>query len=97
MGSVHGGPAHSVGPTTPSTGGTPAWPGSKCGDRWRVRFRNPDGSVATDSSRPTKTAATARADAIETDQQRDVFMNPEHVEITLATWVEEWLDAHDVA
>ncbi|WFE27612.1 site-specific integrase [Solwaraspora sp. WMMD791] len=68
----------------------------KRGDMWRVRFRNPDGSVATDSTHPTKTAASTRANAIETDQQRDVFINPEHGRITLAEWVEQWLDAHDV-
>jgi integrase len=68
----------------------------KRGDAWRVRFRNPDGSVATDSSHPTKPAASARARAIETDQQRDVFINPENGRITLAVWVDEWLDAHDV-
>ncbi len=73
-----------------------AW-AEKRGDTWRVRFRNPDGSVATDSTHPTKTAATTRANAIETDQHRDTFINPEHGKITLATWVEEWLDAHDVA
>jgi hypothetical protein len=54
---------------------------------WRVRFRNPDGSVGTDSSHPTKTAATVRANAIETDQHRDVFINPDQGKITLAGWV----------
>jgi integrase len=69
----------------------------KRGYMWRVRFRNPDGTVGTDSSHPTKTAATARANAIETDQHRDVFINPDRGKITLAAWVEEWLDAHDVS
>jgi integrase len=69
----------------------------KRGDMWRVRFRNPDGGVGTDSSHPTKTAATARANAIETDQHRDVFISPDQGKITLAAWVEEWLDAHDVS
>ncbi|MFC7483146.1 tyrosine-type recombinase/integrase [Luedemannella flava] len=68
----------------------------KRGDQWRVRFRSDDGSVATDSSHPTKTAANARARAIETDQRRDVFISPEHGKITLAEWVDQWLDAHDV-
>jgi integrase len=69
----------------------------KRGDMWRVRFRNPDGTVGTDSSHPTKTAATVRANAIETDQHRDVFINPDHGKLTLAGWVDEWLDAHDVS
>src|SRR5690349_496467 len=68
----------------------------KRGDSWRVRFRSPDGSVATDSTHLTKTAATMRARAIETDQHRDVFINAEHGKITLAAWVDEWLEAHDV-
>ena len=68
----------------------------KRGDQWRVRLRNPDGSVATDSSHPTKTAANTRANAIETDQQRDLYINPDNGKITLTDWVEQWLDAHDV-
>src|SRR4051794_18317219 len=82
-------------PATTGRNNNMAWV-EKRGDLWRVRFRNPDGSVATDSSHPTKTAANARANAIETDQQRDVFINPDNGKISLADWVEEWLDAHDV-
>jgi hypothetical protein len=40
-----------------------------------------------------RTAANARANAIETDQQRDVFINPDHDRITLAEWIEQWIDA----
>jgi hypothetical protein len=82
-------------PSTAERNSSMAWV-EKRGDMWRVRFRNPDGTVGTDSSHPTKTAATVRANDIETDQRRDVFLNPDHGKITLAAWVEEWLDAHDV-
>jgi hypothetical protein len=68
----------------------------KRGTLFRVRYRMPDGSVATDSSHPTRTAAKARADDIETDQRRDVFINPDDGKITLAEWVELWTQAHDV-
>jgi integrase len=63
---------------------------------FRVRFRLPDGSVATDSTHPTKTAAKTRATDIETDQRRDTFINPDDGRITLREWVEVWTEAHDV-
>jgi integrase len=68
----------------------------KRGSQYRVRYRQPDGTVATDSSHPTKTAAKARAADIDTDQRRDVFINPDDAKITLSEWVPIWTDAHDV-
>ncbi|OLB81920.1 MAG: site-specific integrase [Actinobacteria bacterium 13_2_20CM_2_71_6] len=68
----------------------------KRGTLFRVRYRLPDGSVATDSAHPTRTAAKARAADIETDQRRDVFINPDDGKITLREWVELWTEAHDV-
>jgi len=68
----------------------------KRGPMFRVRYRTPDGTVATDSAHPTKSAAKARAADIETDQRRDVFINPDSGRITLREWVEIWRDAHDV-
>jgi len=68
----------------------------KRGSQFRVRHRLPDGTVATDSSHPTKTAAKARAADIETDQRRDVFINPDDGKIALQEWVTMWAEAHDV-
>jgi integrase len=68
----------------------------KRGNLFRVRYRLPDGTVATDSSHPTKTAAKARAADVGTDQRRDVFISPEDGKITLGEWVEIWTEAHDV-
>jgi hypothetical protein len=68
----------------------------KRGDLFRVRFRLPDGTVATDSSYPTKTAAKARAADVGTDQRRDVFISPEDGKITIREWVEVWSGVHDV-
>ncbi len=66
------------------------------GTLFRVRYRTPDGTVATDSVHPTKTAAKDRAADIETDQRRDTYTNPDDGKITLREWVEVWTDAHDV-
>jgi integrase len=68
----------------------------KRGDTYRVRYRLPDGTVATDSTHPTKTAAKARAAEVETDQRRDVFINPHNGKITFKEWANTWTDAHDV-
>lgn len=64
--------------------------------QFRVRYRRPDGTVATDSSHPTRTAATARAADIETDQRRDVFVDSDQGRISLREWVEMWTEAQDV-
>jgi integrase len=69
----------------------------KRGDGFRVRYRLPDGKVGTDSTHPTQKAARARANAIDTDQQRDVFIDPSDGKITLAEWADIWLQAHDVS
>jgi hypothetical protein len=68
----------------------------KRGNLFRVRCRLPNGTVATDSSHPTKTAAKTRAADLDTDQRRDVFINPGDGKITLHEWVTIWTDAHDV-
>jgi integrase len=69
----------------------------KRGDGYRVRYRLPDGRVGTDSTHPTQKAARTRANAVDTDQQRDVFIDPSDGKITLREWAEIWLDAHDVS
>lgn len=66
------------------------------GSFFRVRYRQPDGTVATDSTHQTRTAAKQRAADIETDQRRDVFANPDAGKITLREWADMWCDAHDV-
>src|SRR4051812_38949885 len=69
----------------------------KRGDGFRVRYRRADGTVGTDSTHPTKTAARTRANAVETEQQQDAYIDPSSGKITLREWADLWLDAHDVS
>ncbi len=46
------------------------------GTRWRVRFRNTDGSVGTDSSHPTRNAAELRCKQVDIDQAYDTYLDP---------------------
>jgi integrase len=65
------------------------------GNKFRVRFRQDDGTVATDSMHDTRTAAKQRAADIGTDQRRDVFINPQDGKMLFREWVEIWQDAHE--
>ena len=67
------------------------------GTSYRVRYRRDDGTVATDSAHPTKSAARARAADMTTDQRRDQFIDPAAGKITLGEWASIWADAHDVS
>ncbi len=67
---------------------------------YRVRLRLPDGSVVTDSTHPTKTAAKRRAAVADQDQHTQpvvtVDVTTAAEEITLRDWAEMWAEAHDV-
>lgn len=66
------------------------------GPRWRVRYRNPDGTVATDSTHPTRTAADLRCKQVDIDQAYDTYLDPDRGRITLAEWATIWETGHDV-
>lgn len=67
------------------------------GDGYRVRFRRPDGTVGTDSTHPTRTAAKNRAKAVDTEQLQDTYIDPTVGKILLRDWATMWLDAHTVS
>ncbi len=46
------------------------------GARWRVRYRNSDGTVGTDSSHATLTAADLRCKQVDIDQAYDTYLDP---------------------
>jgi len=69
----------------------------KRGDGFRVRYRRANGTVGTDSTHPTKTAARTRANAVETEQQQDVYIDPSSGKIALREWADLWLAAHNVS
>src|SRR3954469_20966850 len=54
------------------------------GTRWRVRFRNADGTVGTDSSHATFTAADLRCKQVDIDQAYDTYLDPNSGRISLA-------------
>ena len=64
------------------------------GSRYRVRYRLPDGTVGTDSSHPTRTAALLRAKQVDIDQACDTYLDPAAGRITLGEWVALWERGH---
>ena len=64
------------------------------GNRFRVRFRLPDGTVGTDSSHPVRAAAELRCKQIEVEQAQDTYLDPARGRITLAEWVQIWQPGH---
>ncbi|MBT8226738.1 MAG: site-specific integrase [Dactylosporangium sp.] len=64
---------------------------------YRVRLRLPDGSVVTDSTHPTKTAARRRAAIADLDQHtQPLTAEPAPQETTLREWTETWAESHQV-
>jgi integrase len=64
------------------------------GTRWRVRFRTADGTVGTDSSHATFTAADLRCKQVDIDQAYDTYLDPNSGRISLAEWVTIWEAGH---
>jgi integrase len=64
------------------------------GNSFRVRYRNPDGTVGTDSSHPTRAAAEIRCKQVDVDQAFDTYLDPAAGRITLAEWVTIWEAGH---
>ena len=64
------------------------------GTRWRVRYRNADGTVGTDSSHATFTAADLRCKQVDIDQAYDTYLDPNSGRISLADWVTIWEAGH---
>jgi integrase len=64
------------------------------GNSFRVRYRNPDGTVGTDSSHPTRAAAEIRGKQVDVDQAHDTYLDPAAGRITLAQWVAIWEPGH---
>ncbi|WP_067503494.1 site-specific integrase [Actinoplanes sp. TFC3] len=72
-----------------------AWVGQR-GTRWRVRYRNTDGTVGTDSSHPTFATADLRRKQVDIDQAYDTYLDPNSSRITLTEWVTIWREGHEV-
>ncbi|XVV10848.1 tyrosine-type recombinase/integrase [Actinoplanes sp. CA-131856] len=69
----------------------------KRGPRWRVRFRNPDGTVGTDSSHDNRAAADLRCKQVDIDQAYDTYLDPNAGRITLRAWVTIWEEGHEAS
>jgi integrase len=65
------------------------------GARWRVRFRNADAPVGTDSSHATFRAADLRCKQVDIDQAYDTYLDPNSGRITLTEWVAIWEPGHE--
>jgi integrase len=64
---------------------------------WRVRYWKDDGTHGSIPGYPTKKAAQAKADEIDTDQRRGTFLDPDAGKISLTEWSVTWFDSIDVA
>jgi integrase len=73
-----------------------AW-AEKRGGRYRVRYRLPDGSLFTEGGFTSRADAESRAADVESDQRRELFVDPRLAQTTVGEWVKAWSDAHDVS
>ena len=67
------------------------------GGRYRVRYRLPDGSLFTEGGFTTRADAERRAADVESDQRRELFVDPRLAQTTVGEWVGVWSTAHDVS
>jgi integrase len=58
------------------------------------RYRQPDGTVGTDSSHPTRAAALLRGKQVDIDQACDTYLDPAAGRITFGEWVAVWERGH---
>jgi integrase len=73
-----------------------AW-AERRGGRYRVRYRLPDGSLFTEGGFTTRADAERRAADVESDQRRELFVDPRLAQTTVGEWVKVWSQAHDVS
>jgi integrase len=73
-----------------------AW-AEKRGGRYRVRYRLPDGSLFTEGGFTSRADAESRAADVESDQRRELFVDPRLAQTTVGEWVKAWSHAHDVS
>lgn len=63
---------------------------------WRVRYKCPDGTWATESGFETKKAALVWGREQEAQVRRGLWADPEAGEITVDDWIKQWLSVQDV-
>jgi integrase len=74
----------------------------KRGKYWRVRYKLPNGKWGSASRDDfgnrfaTKALAERYGHALETDVERQVFINPRDGQITIEAWAKLWLDSIDI-
>jgi hypothetical protein len=73
-----------------------AW-AEKRGGRYRVRYRLPDGSLFTEGGFTSRADAEKRAADVESDQRRELFVDPRLAHTTVGEWVQVWAQAHEVS
>ncbi|WP_418153379.1 tyrosine-type recombinase/integrase [Actinoalloteichus caeruleus] len=67
------------------------------GGKWRVRYPTGDGTLASDSGFPTKTAAQERAKDIDFRLRHPEPKEQRANRMSLSEWIEVWSQAHDVS
>jgi integrase len=68
----------------------------KRGKSWRVRYQKPDGTWASESGFPTKSAALARGRELESDVQRGTYIDPRKGQTPFKDWAQTWMTAQKV-
>jgi Phage integrase, N-terminal SAM-like domain len=64
------------------------------GTSFRVRYRQPDGTVGTDSAHPSRAAAQLLCKQVDVDIATDSYLDPAAGRITLGEWVDIWRETH---
>jgi integrase len=73
-----------------------AWVEQSGAGTWRVRYRREDGTIGATPGFPTKTAATAHAADMETEQRQGTWIDPAAGKTLLTDWTTDWIQALDV-
>ncbi|MBE8520698.1 hypothetical protein ILP97_24970 [Amycolatopsis sp. H6(2020)] len=63
---------------------------------WRVRCRRADGTVGSVPGFSSRRSAEAYAGDMESDQRRQVWMDPAGGRLELRSWVDRWFPVQDL-
>lgn len=74
-----------------------AWAEQSGQNSWRVRYRRSDQTIGSIPGFDSEKEAEDYANAMETDQQRGVWIDPARGQLTIGESIDDWLDAQDVS
>jgi integrase len=73
-----------------------AWVEQTGQSSWRVRYRRADATIGSVPGFPSRRSAEAYAGDMESDQRRQVWIDPTGGRLVLRSWVERWFPVQDL-